>query len=86
MLKHWKKGLLFGYISTSLFLLEYPKYSPFANINKNKFVYPKKHKYVVGAHRGGWREYLENSIPAFDNALKQGADFIELDVQITKDK
>lgn len=84
MFTTWRRKALFGYVSLSLLFLEYPKYSPFANFN-TKFVHPKKHKYSIGAHRGGSREYFENTIPAFDNAIKQGCDFLEIDVQVTKD-
>jgi glycerophosphoryl diester phosphodiesterase len=39
----------------------------------------------IVAHRGGSKSLPENSINAFDNALKLGADLIEVDVQLTKD-
>jgi len=39
----------------------------------------------VIAHRGASRERPENSIAAFELALEQGADGIELDVQLTRD-
>ncbi len=47
----------------------------------------------VYAHRGGNLErsavsgerYIENTLPAFRNALRVGADLLELDVQITRD-
>ncbi len=37
------------------------------------------------AHRGASRECLENTLQAFDRALSQGADGIELDVHATRD-
>jgi len=37
------------------------------------------------AHRGGAREGLENTIPAFKNALKVGSNMLEMDVCVTKD-
>ncbi len=37
------------------------------------------------AHRGASRECLENTLPAFDRALTEGADGIELDVHATRD-
>jgi glycerophosphoryl diester phosphodiesterase len=40
---------------------------------------------IVIAHRGSCMEALENSFAAFDLALKQGAQRIEFDVQVTKD-
>ncbi|HQE83347.1 MAG TPA: glycerophosphodiester phosphodiesterase family protein [Candidatus Hydrogenedentes bacterium] len=39
----------------------------------------------VTAHRGNAAEYPENTLPAFESALKLGADWIELDVYRTKD-
>jgi hypothetical protein len=42
-------------------------------------------KFRLMAHRGGSREYVENTIPAFRNAYRLGADILEMDVQMTKD-
>lgn len=39
----------------------------------------------VTAHRGASAKYPENSMSAFEGAVKLGADWIELDVQQTKD-
>ncbi|MFO7975279.1 MAG: glycerophosphodiester phosphodiesterase family protein [Candidatus Hydrogenedentota bacterium] len=39
----------------------------------------------VTAHRGNAAEYPENTMAAFESALKLGADWIELDVYQTKD-
>ncbi|MGE6630819.1 glycerophosphodiester phosphodiesterase [Bacillus sp. NPDC077027] len=41
--------------------------------------------YII-AHRGSSSLAPENTIAAFDLAVQQGADYIELDVQFTKDK
>jgi glycerophosphoryl diester phosphodiesterase len=38
------------------------------------------------AHRGASRDCPENTLAAFDEALRQGADGIELDVQFTRDE
>ena len=40
----------------------------------------------VIAHRGASAYAPENTIPAFDLAAKQGATFVEFDLQLTKDK
>lgn len=40
----------------------------------------------VIAHRGASHAAPENTFPAFRKAIKQGADWIEMDVQRTKDK
>ncbi len=37
------------------------------------------------AHRGGARIWPENTLPAFDGAVRLGADAIELDVRLTAD-
>jgi glycerophosphoryl diester phosphodiesterase len=39
----------------------------------------------VIAHRGASLERRENSLPAFERAIELGADFVELDVQVTSD-
>lgn len=38
------------------------------------------------AHRGAKREAPENTMPAFERAIEQGADGIEFDVVLTKDR
>ncbi len=39
----------------------------------------------IWAHRGARREAPENTLPAFERAITQGADGVELDVQLTSD-
>jgi glycerophosphoryl diester phosphodiesterase len=39
----------------------------------------------VIAHRGASAEERENTLPAFERAIELGADFVELDVQVTAD-
>jgi glycerophosphoryl diester phosphodiesterase len=39
----------------------------------------------VIAHRGASADERENTIPAFERAIAQGADYVELDVQASKD-
>ena len=41
---------------------------------------------LIIAHRGGAREFTENTIPAFERALRLGADGIETDLRLTRDK
>lgn len=47
-------------------------------------VIPERTPWVI-AHRGASRECPENTIAAFDEALRQGCDGIELDVQLSRD-
>lgn len=45
----------------------------------------KGHKFIVCAHRGDHTVAPENSIEAYDRAIKIGADFGEVDLRMTKD-
>ena len=40
---------------------------------------------VVVGHRGDWRNYPENSIPAIESVIRMGVDVMELDVKMTRD-
>jgi glycerophosphoryl diester phosphodiesterase len=44
------------------------------------------HTFEIVAHRGVATQYPENTIPAFLRAIELGADAVELDVRLTKDK
>lgn len=56
-------------------------------INKGRFNLniTKTNNIAVTAHRGASKKYPENTMLAFKKAKKLGADWIELDVQATKD-
>ena len=40
---------------------------------------------VVTVHRGDWRNYPENSIPAIESVIRMGADIVEIDIHRTAD-
>lgn len=40
---------------------------------------------LIGGHRGCVCEYPENSIAAMEEGIRRGADYLEIDVQLTKD-
>ncbi len=44
-----------------------------------------KHKLVVIAHRGSHLNVPENTLAAYENAIKEGADYVEIDLRTTKD-
>ena len=44
-----------------------------------------KHRFVVVCHRGNHTHTHENSLAAFEAAIRAGADFVELDVRRTRD-
>lgn len=46
---------------------------------------PNSDYVVVISHRGDWRNYPENSIPAIESIIRMGVDMMELDVKMTKD-
>lgn len=47
--------------------------------------YAEKSNTLIAAHRGASGEFPENTIIAIENAVKQGADIIEIDIQLTAD-
>ena len=40
---------------------------------------------ILAAHRGGAAERMENTLPAFHNAVAQGMNLLECDVHMSKD-
>ena len=51
-----------------------------------EYYVPGKHKKVqIHGHRGSRGDFPENTLYAFKNAIENNVDFIELDLQITKD-
>ncbi len=44
----------------------------------------RRAKPLVLAHRGAHQRHVENTIAAFDEGMRQGADGVELDVRLTK--
>jgi glycerophosphoryl diester phosphodiesterase len=52
----------------------------------NKIIFPKsKNKIIVIAHRGDHTIAPENSLLAIENAIIDGADYVELDLRTSKD-
>ena len=46
---------------------------------------PASKKELVVSHRGDWRNWPENSIPAIESVIRMGVDIMELDLKLTKD-
>ncbi|MBQ7575791.1 MAG: glycerophosphodiester phosphodiesterase family protein [Bacteroidales bacterium] len=46
---------------------------------------PSSRYVVVACHRGDWRNWPENSIPAIESVIRMGADIVEIDIHMTKD-
>lgn len=48
------------------------------------YFYNTERPLVIG-HRGSFGHFPEESIPSFDDAYYGGADFVEMDLQVSKD-
>lgn len=46
---------------------------------------PRRSYVLVASHRGDWRNYPENSLPALRSAIEMGVDIVEVDLQMTRD-
>lgn len=46
---------------------------------------PASKNVLVISHRGDWRNFPENSIPAIESVIRMGVDVMELDLKMTKD-
>lgn len=46
---------------------------------------PSSDYVMVISHRGDWRNYPENSIPAIESVIRMGVDIVEIDLKMTKD-
>src|ERR1041385_990455 len=44
-----------------------------------------RHKFIVICHRGDHVIYPENTLAAYAEAIKNGADYVEIDLRTTKD-
>jgi len=51
----------------------------------SRLMNPKSRYVLVAAHRGDWRQWPENSLPAIESAIRMGADIVEIDIWMTKD-
>ena len=57
-----------------------------ARVNGQTAVIPEaRHKFIVIAHRGDHVEVPENTIAAYENGIKNGVDYVEIDLRTTKD-
>ncbi len=63
-------------------LITYPQSRPFPFA---KMYARKGHHFIVCAHRGDHTEAPENSLDAYEWAAKEGADYGEADLRLTKD-
>lgn len=58
----------------------------FSQISWQPNVVPKsRHHFIVIAHRGDHENYPENTLAAYRQAIKDDADYVEIDLRTTKD-
>lgn len=62
-----------------------PKYANRAEAIAAQIHDPASKYVVVTVHRGDWRNFPENSIPAIESIIRMGADIMELDLKMTAD-
>ena len=62
-----------------------PKYANRAEMIAAQIHDPNSKYVIVVCHRGDWRNFPENSIPAIESVIRMGADMVELDLKMTKD-
>ncbi len=80
-----KKGICI--ISSLLLLTIYITMPYLMNLLSDKKDYPNKsHKMLIVGHRGGAGMAPENSLQCIEKGIRTGADMIEIDIHLTKDK
>ena len=85
------KTILSGILSAVVMLIvssccpKAPQYATRAEKLLAELNNPSSKYVMVITHRGDWRNYPENSIPAIESVIRMGADMLELDVKMTKD-
>jgi glycerophosphoryl diester phosphodiesterase len=62
-----------------------PRYANRAEAIAAQIHDPSSRYVVVTVHRGDWRNFPENSIPASESIIRMGADIMELDLKMTAD-
>lgn len=62
-----------------------PQYANRAEAIAAQIHNPNSKYVIVTVHRGDWRNFPENSIPAIESIIKMGADIMELDLKMTAD-
>lgn len=58
---------------------------PFSKIKQQVQEHGPAAAVLVASHRGQWRSAPENSLGAIDQAIKDGAEIVEIDVRLTSD-
>lgn len=81
------KRLVFAFAAILTFAActQAPEYANRAEAIAAQIHNPKSKYVVVACHRGDWRNWPENSIPAIESVIAMGADIVEIDLKMTSD-
>ena len=77
--------ILLAASSAILACAQAPKYANRAEAIVAQIHDPQSKYVVVACHRGDWRNWPENSIPAIESVIAMGADIVEIDLKMTAD-
>lgn len=77
--------ILLSLVSAALTCNAAQKYANRAEAIAAEMNNPDSKYVVVACHRGDWRNFPENSLPAIESIIRYGADIMELDIHMTKD-
>ncbi|TDD05360.1 glycerophosphodiester phosphodiesterase family protein [Saccharopolyspora terrae] len=59
--------------------------APLERIHRDLLDHSDRAPLLAAAHRGAWRDHPENSLAAIDEAVRDGAEIVEIDVRKTAD-
>ena len=79
------KRLVFAVVLAISACTQAPKYANRAEAIAAQIHDPHSKYVVVACHRGDWRNWPENSIPAIESVISMGADIVEIDLKMTSD-
>ncbi len=79
------KKILFAILLVLVSCTQAPRYANRAQAIAAQIQDPNSSYVLVACHRGDWRDYPENSIPAIESVIEMGADIVEIDVHMTAD-
>lgn len=82
-MKNW--FLLFAALLCAVSCSVRPGYASRADAIAAQIHDPSSRYVAVACHRGDWRNYPENSIPAIESVIRMEADIVELDIHMTAD-
>ncbi|QUH05813.1 carbohydrate-binding protein [Saccharopolyspora erythraea] len=78
-------SLVFAVMFPTASAVAAPQVTSFDQIHQRLLDHSPQAPLMIAAHRGQWREFPENSLPAIDEAIRDGAEIVEIDIRRTAD-